>query len=169
MKFRIGDREAVDGFYDNTFHCVQQLALKAILKAWIKIWDPNKQKQHPYTLGVRPDYWPESIRYQEPDHILKVGPSFDSFQRYFLPITNTVTDRQPLAVHLIHLAQGADDTGEKIDQLEKALAVSKTEFDNEPKDKIERRRQLLKQLFQVVRKEAMMLRGEIGLSPLPPQ
>jgi hypothetical protein len=78
MRFTIGDRLAVDAFYDNTFHCVQQLALKAILKAWIKIWDPNKQKQFPYTLGVRPDYWPKHIRYQEPDHILKVGPSLRS-------------------------------------------------------------------------------------------
>jgi hypothetical protein len=84
-------------------------------------------------------------------------------------MTNTVTDRQPLAVHLIHLAQEADRTGEKIDQLEKALGVSKTEFENEPKDKIERRRLLLKQLFQVARKEAAMIRGELGLFSLRPR
>jgi hypothetical protein len=70
---RIGDKAALDEFYDNTFHCVQQLAIKSIMKAWIKVIDPYKQKQHPYTGGIPPPYWPTGIPHKEPDHIKKKG------------------------------------------------------------------------------------------------
>jgi hypothetical protein len=57
-----------------------------------------------------------------------------------------------------------DPTGTKIDQLQKVLDTARLQFDREPKDKVERRRALLKQLFRVVREEAMVINGEKGLS-----
>jgi hypothetical protein len=77
---RVGDKAALNAFYDNTFHSVQQLAIKSIMKAWIKVIDPNKQKQHPYTGGIPPPYWPEGIPHKEPDHIKKKGLSIQCVQ-----------------------------------------------------------------------------------------
>jgi hypothetical protein len=66
-----------------------------------------------------------------------------------------------LGSHFIHLAQ-KDPTGEMINQLQKVLETARLEFDNEPMDKIDRRRQLLRQLFKVVREEAAVINGEKG-------
>jgi hypothetical protein len=67
-------------------------------------------------------------------------------------------------IEIIHVVQ-RNATDREIHQLEKALESTKVAFENESEDKIERRKQLLRQLFKVVRQEAMMMRGEIGLSP----
>ena len=84
----ISDEEALSHFYDTRFRQIQQLSLKTIAKAWIKVVQPKKQAHHPYNGGkqakevsfagngevTKPDWWPpQGCRHREPDHIKKPG------------------------------------------------------------------------------------------------
>jgi hypothetical protein len=71
ISMRIGDRPAIENFYQTTFHLVQQIGLKHIEKAWIKELEPNKQKNFPYSGGKPPPWWPMGCTYKEPDHLKK--------------------------------------------------------------------------------------------------
>ncbi|KAL9047132.1 MAG: hypothetical protein Q9214_000213 [Letrouitia sp. 1 TL-2023] len=94
---KIGDKEAVERFYEISFTRIGQANLKGILKAWIKVIHPRKQSTHPYNGGTtaeeskmrfgehspgeltKPYYWPGSVksdgspkcRHKEPDHLTK--------------------------------------------------------------------------------------------------
>ena len=70
---RVGDREQMSDFYEKTFSLLQGLALKNILKAWIKELEPKKSRNHPYckSKGSRPAFWPDDIEHKEPDHLKK--------------------------------------------------------------------------------------------------
>jgi len=91
--FRIDDEEALTAFYNEAFEQIQQVALKVILKAWIKAIQPKKQSTFPYSssnLDTKkakiprskmrdeprvPPWWPidKDVRHKEPDHISKDG------------------------------------------------------------------------------------------------
>ncbi|KAI0481181.1 hypothetical protein GGR56DRAFT_308340 [Xylariaceae sp. FL0804] len=83
----IGNDSDVVAAMRRLFYAAQQTAAKTISKAWIKIVEPKKQSNHPYTKkdAGKPDWWPTGTYYQpsgqpfkvqhtEPDHI-------DRFQR----------------------------------------------------------------------------------------
>lgn len=87
----------LDGFFDEAFKSLGQLACKDILRAWIKKGHPNKQTSNPYNGGPTkresmhkhgfggaikaPGYWPSyegwreglGCRHLEPDHLWKKG------------------------------------------------------------------------------------------------
>ncbi|KAL2753619.1 hypothetical protein ACRALDRAFT_2110380 [Sodiomyces alcalophilus JCM 7366] len=78
---RIGDSQEVWDFYDQRFRNCQQTACKLIAKAWVKVVEPKKQTNHPYTGQDEkaPAWWPkpwgptkdEKVRHKEPDHLYK--------------------------------------------------------------------------------------------------
>ncbi len=79
----IGNQQAVWELYDERFRGLQQSACKIMAKAWIKLIEPKKQSNHPYTgsdAGA-PDWWPKPwgptkegrVRHKEPDHLHKHG------------------------------------------------------------------------------------------------
>lgn len=80
---KIGETDDVWAFYDQRFKNCQQTACKLIAKAWVKVVEPKKQTNHPYTGSEerRPDWWPaawgpsreEKVRHKEPDHLYKKG------------------------------------------------------------------------------------------------
>ncbi|KAF2841493.1 hypothetical protein M501DRAFT_990001 [Patellaria atrata CBS 101060] len=69
--------EEVIEFMETRLKSIGQLALKAILKIWIKVIEPNKQSKYPYTSKSTgpnmPPWWPPSdkCRFKEPDHLSK--------------------------------------------------------------------------------------------------
>lgn len=80
---RIGNDKDVWEFYEQRFKNCQQTACKLIAKAWVKVVEPKKQTNHPYTGQDEkaPDWWPkpwgptkeEKVRHKEPDHLYKRG------------------------------------------------------------------------------------------------
>jgi hypothetical protein len=77
VQFEIGDDEAFQKFCETTFNDLQQLAMKTILKAWIKELEPKKQKRYPYCRTDKtghPEWWPApQVPHKEPDHLSKSG------------------------------------------------------------------------------------------------
>lgn len=71
----MNDEKAIKQHYEEIFKSIQQLALKAILKEWIKEIEPKKQKNFPYKKDILPDWWPRETKFTEPDHIKIVGSS----------------------------------------------------------------------------------------------
>lgn len=92
---KIGNKDEIWKFYDQRFKNIQQWACKIIAKAWVKLIEPKKQSNHPYTGSdaKAPDWWPkpwgqlreEKVRHKEPDHLYKPGmnapPPFIPFYR----------------------------------------------------------------------------------------
>lgn len=72
---RIGDTPEVTKFYEGRFRDIQQFACKTIAKTFIKVVEPRKQTNFPYTGGPEraPAWWPHGVKHKEPDHILKPG------------------------------------------------------------------------------------------------
>lgn len=80
---RVGNDKDVWDFYEQRFKNCQQTACKLIAKAWVKVVEPKKQTNHPYTGQDEkaPDWWPkpwgptkeEKVRHKEPDHLYKRG------------------------------------------------------------------------------------------------
>lgn len=75
VQIRLGDEAQVLAYYDDVFKGIQQLALKSVLKEWIKKIEPKKQKKFSYKTQVRPKWWPSDAKYKEPDHIKLDGTS----------------------------------------------------------------------------------------------
>lgn len=89
---KIGDSQEVWKLYDQRFRNCQQTACKLIAKAWVKVVEPKKQTNHPYTGSDEkaPDWWPkpwgptkeQKVRHKEPDHLYKRGEFlFSSWRR----------------------------------------------------------------------------------------
>lgn len=90
----IGDYNEVTQYYMQGFKNLQQTACKVIGKAFIKIIEPKKQTNHPYTGGPEkaPSWWPQlppanhkgphptGTRHKEPDHLLKDGKSSSNLE-----------------------------------------------------------------------------------------
>ncbi len=83
ISVEIGQQQAIWDLYDERFRNLQQTACKIMAKAWIKIIEPKKQSNHPYTgsEAKAPDWWPKPwaptkegrVRHKEPDHLHKHG------------------------------------------------------------------------------------------------
>ncbi|KAK1640536.1 hypothetical protein BDP81DRAFT_311889 [Colletotrichum phormii] len=78
---KVGDDKDLWNLYEQRFKNCQQTACKLIAKAWVKVVEPKKQTNHPYTGQDEkaPDWWPkpwgptkeEKVRHKEPDHLYK--------------------------------------------------------------------------------------------------
>ncbi|KXH45987.1 hypothetical protein CNYM01_03953 [Colletotrichum nymphaeae SA-01] len=78
---KVGDEKDLWNLYEQRFKNCQQTACKLIAKAWVKVVEPKKQTNHPYTGQDEkaPDWWPkpwgptkeEKVRHKEPDHLYK--------------------------------------------------------------------------------------------------
>lgn len=82
-ELRIADTEEVTKFFEGRFRDLQQAACKIIAKAFVKVVEPRKQTNFPYTGGAdrAPLWWPPmpvegqtgGVKHKEPDHLLKPG------------------------------------------------------------------------------------------------
>lgn len=88
----IGDTAEVTKFFEGRFRDMQQASCKIIAKAFIKVVEPKKQTNHPYTGGAEraPEWWPPlptenktgGVKHREPDHLLKPGWSSHRIEEY---------------------------------------------------------------------------------------
>ncbi|KAI9700373.1 MAG: hypothetical protein M1836_002388 [Candelina mexicana] len=74
----IGDTPKVDVFYRSLFAELQQTTCKIVCKSWIRVVEPKKQTNYPYSkhkvpLQDAPPWWPKGIIHREPDHIRTHG------------------------------------------------------------------------------------------------
>ncbi|KIW09369.1 hypothetical protein, variant [Verruconis gallopava] len=142
QQIRLGDENAILAYYDAILRGIQQLALKQVLKEWIKTIEPKKQKNCPYKKGIRPKWWPEQAAYKEPDHI-------------------KVEDRIHLAIGIIRHAQDPKElNGEGLAQLERVASRQDLIFDQEPPEKQAFRKRLLDNLFTLARHEQQVKNDE---------
>lgn len=70
-----GVTSALDEWFCNKFHLLQQNTCKLVAKCWIKVIEPKKQNKYPYQRAEesRPEWWPVGVRHKEPDHLIKPG------------------------------------------------------------------------------------------------
>lgn len=71
----IGYTERVMVYYKSTLDYFRQRNCSVIIRAAIKIIEPQKYVDHPYTgkNATRPDWWPWDITYKHPEHMRKEG------------------------------------------------------------------------------------------------
>jgi hypothetical protein len=81
VSLQIQDMEQIDKFFKLTLDELLQVDLKLILKTFIKIIEPHKQKNWPYRSlrkqVIKPPWWPDkrkdngdlALPYNEPDHL----------------------------------------------------------------------------------------------------
>ncbi|TQV92621.1 kinesin [Cordyceps javanica] len=156
---RVGDSDAVWGFYEQRFKNCQQTACKLIAKAWVKAVEPKKQSTHPYTGSDEkaPDWWPkpwgptkdDKVRHKEPDHLYK-------------------RERVHLLAHILRLVlepngkQHPDirKLGLNVTKLEETTAEALSSFfmDN---DANARKKPFLTEIFKVARQEERYKLGDI--------
>ncbi|KAF1813527.1 hypothetical protein P152DRAFT_323137 [Eremomyces bilateralis CBS 781.70] len=152
MSIRIGDETAVIAFYREGFECIQQMAVKMILKEWIKATEPKKQTNFPYIStkkfgknGKVPPWWPEQVKHMEPDHLCK-------------------KDRNELALHILRNMRAEEIRQPSwVDWLKKSTS-SKTftfEGDKGNMDKAAQREKILGQIYTLAGREEEYLNGDI--------
>ncbi|KAF2418925.1 hypothetical protein EJ08DRAFT_48416 [Tothia fuscella] len=140
--FRLGNVDEIRRFYRAAFDLVQQTAMKSILKYWIKVIEPDKQKKFPYSHGAQPPWWPKDAKYKEPDHIRS-------------------DDRLKLGVAILKVVVETGDRAmikslEKV-TFEKASIVG----EKDSPEKIALRKEILKQVFHLARREQEVYNDEI--------
>ncbi|KAF2404487.1 hypothetical protein EJ06DRAFT_206628 [Trichodelitschia bisporula] len=143
---RIGDTDALTSFYCYSFELMQQLAMKALVKAWIKEIEPKKQRNFPYAKKNEktPAWWPiDKVNHKEPDHLRK-------------------EERHHLAIEILRYVHNDAKFGtDGIQRLQKASGKINLKFEHEPEAKFEQRMALLSQLYIVAEKEGCVHRGEM--------
>ncbi|KAJ2982732.1 hypothetical protein NUW58_g6380 [Xylaria curta] len=158
---KIGDSDAVYAFYDHRLKCCQQTACKLIAKAWVKAVAPKKQSTHPYTRGdkTRPDWWPKTycrfgedtykeLRHKEPDHLERVY-----LLCHILRLLVEPQHKQHHAIRKVNL----DLDGLELVTFE---ALSSWLSDKDAPANANKR-SLLKDIFNIARKEAQYKDGEL--------
>lgn len=80
LRLVIGDTTSVEQLYLHRFMDMQQFSCKIMAKAFVKLVEPKKQSNHPYTKGntMAPPWWPNTegenrVTHKEPDHLKKPG------------------------------------------------------------------------------------------------
>lgn len=78
VQIALHNRQQLRNFYVQCFGHFQQGGCKVLAKAWVKLVEPRKQSNHPYTGKAKtaPKWWPptngpNAIRHREPDHLKK--------------------------------------------------------------------------------------------------
>lgn len=95
VNLQVGDTTAVEQLYLHRFMDMQQSSCKVMAKAFVKLVEPKKQSNHPYTKGnnMAPPWWPNtegenSVTHKEPDHLKKPGmPSPDVTRVLYLTLS----------------------------------------------------------------------------------
>jgi Protein of unknown function (DUF2841) len=102
---KISDEDEVVKFYECRFNDLQQSACKVLGKTFVKLIEPKKQTNHPYSKGDKaaPDWWPPTtghgrVRHLEPDHLLKPGEICVSF----IDLAN-ILERIRLLTHILRM------------------------------------------------------------------
>jgi hypothetical protein len=181
---RIGDSDALDGFYDNRLRQCQQAACKIIAKIWIKAVEPKKQSNHPYTgrKATAPDWWPEmfmqygkdewkELRHIEPDHLKKEGKLFSYLCIHSIPIAELFLERVALLRHILRMLveprnlqhRAIRKVNLNLKTLESVtLEALSPWFSDKAAPSNASKRPILKEIFKVARKEERFKDGQIG-------
>jgi hypothetical protein len=161
---QVTDEDEVKQFYEDIMEEILHYPIKAFLKSWIKVIEPNKQRRWPYVNSdpqkrpksvkptpdgnMEPPWWPENVMHKEPDHLNKLG-------------------CRALVVHLITLVQ-TDTSFHKpgLPNIIQLLRIATLETQNlhEQKDSHDKRRMRMfhiKQFFDVAERQFMWRQGEV--------
>ncbi|KAF6836946.1 hypothetical protein CMUS01_05212 [Colletotrichum musicola] len=159
---RIGNDKDVWEFYEQRFKNCQQTACKLIAKAWVKVVEPKKQTNHPYTGQDEkaPDWWPkpwgptkeEKVRHKEPDHLYK-------------------RERVHLLCHILRMIVEPPEKQHpsilkmnlNVQKLEDATTEAMSAFFSDKENKANaKKKPYLDEIFKVAKGEERYKRGEIG-------
>ncbi|KAF9874043.1 ydr124wp-like protein [Colletotrichum karsti] len=158
---RIGNEKDVWDFYEQRFKNCQQTACKLIAKAWVKVVEPKKQTNHPYTGQDEkaPDWWPkpwgptkeEKVRHKEPDHLYK-------------------RERVHLLCHILRMIVEPQENQHaailkmnlNVQKLEDATTEAMSAFFSDKENKANaKKKPYLDEIFKVAKQEERFKRGEI--------
>ncbi|KAK0674226.1 hypothetical protein QBC41DRAFT_51657 [Cercophora samala] len=154
----IGDSAAVRAFYERRFRKCHQILCRIIAKAFVKLVEPKKQTNHPYTRGSESaprwwpnDYGPNKVRlvHREPDHIKKEERVH--LLTHILRMLTEPNHRQHEDIRGQHLTVG---------KLEEAAMDSAASFFNASEANM-KKKLWLKEAFKVAKAEEKYKRGEI--------
>lgn len=187
--FRIDDEQQVTAFILTRLKRMQQLADKKIAKVWIKGICPKKQAKFPYSNKKRkeetgedahiPQWWPElsQCKFTEPDHIKREG-----MYLVLCRVRCTAYHRLERMLLCLHLLRLRPTTTQLFEWNNRDTEPNKTHatvgwtaflkelagpeiFDDlprEPANKVEQRRKLLNQMYEVAQMEEDLHEGARG-------
>ncbi|CAI7608825.1 unnamed protein product [Penicillium viridicatum] len=132
----IGDTNRVLVYYKSTLDYFRQRNCSVIIRAAIKIIEPQKRVDHPYTgrNTTRPDWWPWNITHKHPEHMRK-------------------EDRIELFIHILY---NLGRNGLTADSLEEIATDAKQDL-RDPEDV-----NIIYEVLRVRKMEEQFERGEIG-------
>ncbi|KAK4204423.1 hypothetical protein QBC40DRAFT_250125 [Triangularia verruculosa] len=154
----VGDADAVWAFYERRFRFCHQIMCRIIAKAFVKLVEPKKQTNHPYTKGrdAAPRWWPTSfgpdkkpLIHKEPDHIKR-------------------EERIHLLTHILRLLTEPNHRQHEdirrhnltVAKLEEAAMDAAAAFFNASEENMKKKK-WLKEAFKVAKMEEKYKRGEI--------
>ncbi|KAK4175630.1 hypothetical protein QBC36DRAFT_21766 [Triangularia setosa] len=154
----IGDSGAVWAFYERRFRLCHQILCRIIAKAFVKLVEPKKQTNHPYTKGNSgaPRWWPNNygpekklLIHREPDHIKK-------------------EERVHLLTHILRMLTEPNHKQHEdiqrhqltVAKLEEAAMDAAASFFNASGDNMKKKK-WLKEAFKLAKMEEKYKRGEI--------
>lgn len=157
----MAEEKVILEFCETRFKNLQQMACKIVAKAWVKIVEPKKQTNHPYTVGDQgaPPWWPQPwgkakedrVRHKEPDHLLKkerVSLLIHILQLVVQPNHNQHPDIQKLDLNVTKLEEATTE----------ALSAFFLDKENPGNAK---RKVYLKEIFKVAKAQERYLNGEV--------
>nr|XP_036584700.1 DUF2841 domain-containing protein [Colletotrichum truncatum]KAF6794350.1 DUF2841 domain-containing protein [Colletotrichum truncatum] len=158
---RVGNDQEVWDFYEQRFKNCQQTACKLIAKAWVKVVEPKKQTNHPYTGQDEkaPDWWPkpwgptkeEKVRHKEPDHLYKRERVH--LLCHILRMIVEPPEKQHPAILKMNL---------NVQKLEDATTEAMSAFFSDKENKANaKKKPYLDEIFKVAKGEERYKRGEI--------
>jgi hypothetical protein len=170
----IGDAAAVEQLYLHRFMDMQQSSCKVMAKAFVKLVEPKKQSNHPYTKGniKAPPWWPNTegenhVTHKEPDHLKKPGTLHTD--AYMLTRANVRLERLRLLVHILRMiieprnsqCATVQKLGLNVEKLEQVTNESMKNWFKENPDNAAKK-VYLKEIFRVARLEERYKNGEVG-------
>lgn len=190
--FRIDSKMDVTAYLESRLKRLQQLAGKKIAKAWIKGICPKKQARFPYRNKKRceetngepriPGWWPQEkgvCPFKEPDHIRREGRTCAQSLTSSNTHADIVTERMKLCLHLLRLrptpqqlrAWNDETTEHNKTHVSRGWTAFLEElagpdlFDDLPREapnRVQLRRTLLAQMYEVAALEEQFDNGEVG-------
>ncbi|KAK4661746.1 uncharacterized protein QC763_707300 [Podospora pseudopauciseta] len=154
----IGDSDVVRAFYERRFRLCHQILCRCIAKAFVKLMEPKKQTNHPYTKGqeAAPRWWPNDygpnrvlLRHKEPDHIKKEERVH--LLTHILRMLTEPNHKQHEDIRSQHLT---------VAKLEEAAMDAAASFFNASGENM-KKKLWLKEAFKVAKAEEKLKRGEI--------
>lgn len=142
VSFCISNEKAVEEAYEIRLRQIQQMGLKKILKAWIKVAEPKKQTNYPYISSRAgqnrepkvPPWWPiDRVIHKEPDHINKEA-------------------RIILAIVMLRMRERGPGWIAKLEESTKNVDL-RNEERSKAVERVVRRRKLLQSLYDMAKME----------------